>query len=513
VSTSFFVHPADAVTLGLASLTDPDNPFLTAQYMLAQRSLGHDVWIAGINDGDVMKAAALLMLKRGRLRRWLTIPASPSVADDSVFWLGLRSFCRTHGVTDLELSTFATPGSVIPPMPKEIQRVERTEFALRLADGVDLWAGLSRSHRDRVKKGRKNGLTVRRGRSAAAIDAHVALHINSMNRRKARGENVSLEFDRANPTALLASGAGELFQAMLGDHVASSLLVLRSPTGAYSESSGNSPEGMNIGASHFLRYETAVALQNEGVEVFYLGGVRAHEAGLRSYKSGFGTTPLPMCSVAVYLGNAFRRNLSTVADLLRDDPRELLRTIVGRSERYVAYVADPHDVPCACSVAGWELRKIADGALIAVSEASPELHAQAERLASGRKNDAYALYIDGVVAGIAWMIPMEHDVNYRMRNVKLRRGEVEITHCITLPEFRRRGVYTHMIRSLCSLARQQHVRRVFMITNRANIASQGGIAKAGLKQIGGIHRRVFDFLSPNAAVTFRRHRWGPLGWK
>ena len=198
------------------------------------------------------------------------------------------------------------------------------------------------------------------------------------------------------PATLLESGAGELFQAMLGDQVASSLLVLRSSTGAYSESSGNSPEGMTIGASHFLRYETAIALQQDGKRVFYLGGARAHETGLRSYKSGFGTTLLPMSSVTAYLGGPLRRKVSTVADLVRHDPREILRTIAGRPERYVAYVANPRDIPPPEPASGWHVQRISDDTLLALSQAHAELQAQGERLAQGRRNDAYALHIDGV---------------------------------------------------------------------------------------------------------------------
>ena len=97
---------------------------------------------------------------------------------------------------------------------------------------AELLPRVSKSHRERISKGRRKGLVVRREVSDAAIDAHVALHINSMDRRKSRGEDVPLEFERAGSAALLASGAGELFQAMLGDHVASSLLILRSSTGA-----------------------------------------------------------------------------------------------------------------------------------------------------------------------------------------------------------------------------------------------------------------------------------------
>lgn len=316
MSATFVARPASDDALERASLTDADNPFLTVQYLRSQRSLGRDGWLLSVDSADTMEAAALCFLERGRLRRTLTIPSVPAVAAGSPFWNGVRAYVAEHRVTDLELSTFASPESRIPEWPGETERIDRTEFAMVLRD-VDLLARVSKSHRERVSKGRRKGLVVRRENSAQAIDAHVALHINSMERRQSRGENVSLAFERAGSAALLSSGAGELFQAMLGDHVASSLLVLRSKTGAYSESSGNSKEGMGIGASHFLRYETAVTLQSEGTEIFYLGGARPSEEGLRAFKAGFGTTPIDTQSVVAYLGGPLRHKLSAVIQRVR----------------------------------------------------------------------------------------------------------------------------------------------------------------------------------------------------
>jgi len=95
------------------------------------------------------------------------------------------------------------------------------------------------------------------------------------------------------------------------------LLVLRSSTGAYFESGGNSSEGMSVGASHFLLYETAVSLQSERVEMFYLGGARIHEEGLRAYKAGFGAAPIDTDAVAAYMGGRLRRGLSAVVESIR----------------------------------------------------------------------------------------------------------------------------------------------------------------------------------------------------
>ena len=207
------------------------------------------------------------------------------------------------------------------------------------------------------------------------------------------------------------------------------------------------------------------------------------------------------------------RKLSTLAALIRRDPAELIRTLCGRAERYVAFVADPNRIRAPEPRAGWKLRKIDDDVLVQLTAERPEFRVQTDRLARGRVNDAYGLFIDDQLAGITWMIPSEHDARYAVRNVKLRANEVELTHCLTLPEFRIRGVYTYLIRALCTIARENGVRRVYMITSRANSASQIGIQKAGFTRTGGIYRHVFDFIGPRASITFRRHRWGVLGWK
>jgi hypothetical protein len=313
---TFSARPADDEALERASATDLDNPFLTARYLQSQRMLGCEGWLLSLDEAGAMRAAALCFLDSEHLRLTLRIPSAPSVSADSPFWPGIRTFIAEHGVTEVELSTFASPETRIPHWPEELERIDRTEFAMRLQQ-VELLSRVSKSHRERISKGRSKGLVMRRDASDAAIDAHVALHINSMDRRKARGENVSLEFERAGSAALLASGAGELFQAMLGEHVASSLLILRSPTGAYSESSGNSKEGMGIGASHFLRFESASTLQAEGVKIFYLGGVRPEEEGLRSFKAGFGSTPIDTQSVSAYVRSPMRRHLSSAIQWLR----------------------------------------------------------------------------------------------------------------------------------------------------------------------------------------------------
>jgi hypothetical protein len=71
------------------------------------------------------------------------------------------------------------------------------------------------------------------------------------------------------------------------------------------------------GASHFLRFESAGTLQAEGVEIFYRGGVRPEERGLRSFRAGLGTTAIATQSVSAYVGGPARRHFSSAIQWLR----------------------------------------------------------------------------------------------------------------------------------------------------------------------------------------------------
>jgi hypothetical protein len=181
MAETFSVRPADVESLERASSTDLDNPFLTASYLESQRMLGREGWLLSLDDARAMRAAALCFLDRGRLRRTLMIPSSPPVDSDSPFWSGVRAFIAEHAITDLELSTFASPQSRIPRWPGELERIDRTEFAMPLK-GFELLPRVSKRHRERISKGRRKGLVLRRDASDAAIDSHIALHITSMDR-------------------------------------------------------------------------------------------------------------------------------------------------------------------------------------------------------------------------------------------------------------------------------------------------------------------------------------------
>jgi len=510
----FVARAPTVAALDRLAAANPYNPFLTPAYATSLSQLGGEVLLLGIWEGERPVIGALAVVQRGRLGRVLSIASAPSADRDSRFWSGLESFCLAERITDLEVATFASPGARIPARRGEPGRVARVEFEWRLQPG-DMWDRIGRSHRERIRQAAKQGVVIRRGRDDDMLAQHIALHEASMQRRRDRGELVPGEFTARRPAALLSTGCGELFQATMADGtVLSSLLVIRGESGAYSESSGNSPVGMKIGASHFLRYQTALRLRDEGVVRFYLGGVRASEAGLRAFKEGFGAEAVPMESVSAAPCRPLARRVVRALQLARSDPGEVARTLIGRAERYAAFAADPCEIrPVEPPVPGLVVRRLSDAEFHGLPTEGEGMAAQHRRIREGRLNDAYGAFVDGVQAGVYWLIPAAHDALYAWRTVALRPGEGEITHCVTFPGFRGRGIYDYAIRSLCEVACRDGMHRVFMITHRENAASQRGILRAGFRRVGGIYRHVFDFLGPWAVLTLRGHRWPLLAWR
>jgi lipid II:glycine glycyltransferase (peptidoglycan interpeptide bridge formation enzyme) len=96
-----------------------------------------------------------------------------------------------------------------------------------------------------------------------------------------------------------------LFQALVGDRLLSSILVLRAAKGGYYHSAGTTAEGMACGASHWLVQHIAQALQSEGLQQFNLGG--ADEDGLVRFKVGFGSARVELEAADIQLAGPLMR--------------------------------------------------------------------------------------------------------------------------------------------------------------------------------------------------------------
>jgi hypothetical protein len=201
------------------------------------------------------------------------------------------------------------------------------------------------------------------------------------------------------------------------------------------------------------------------------------------------------------------RKISTAISLLKERGLfGLLKPLIGL-ERFVVYSADPatvappEEIPNAClfALSVNDLRELAHDC--------PDVQLQLDYVQRHGFISAYAVRFKGHVAHISWVMTAELECNYPIKNVKLRPGEVEITHCVTFENFRGQSLYPYAIRSICQLEAARGTKRVFMITNCNNLSSQRGMQKAGLYYNGGIARIIFPQLPTQYYLTLRGHRW------
>jgi len=261
----------------------PTNPMCTKSFADAMRAYGHTPWLLGIKRGGGLVAGCYGFLFAGRLNRVLQIPSLPGLPGDNIFWDGLLRFCSLHRITCLELQSLASSATTIPRLRGEVERQQRCEYVLDVAD-PEWERKVARRHRETIRMAVRAGVASRRTTDPDSCREHVRLLAATHERQRKRGESIScnLKQELLYATSLLETGGGELFQAMVGATAVSSYLLLRAAKGACGITAGTSSQGMKCGASHFLIYSTARVLQEESMQVFNLGSAELN-TGLRAY--------------------------------------------------------------------------------------------------------------------------------------------------------------------------------------------------------------------------------------
>jgi Acetyltransferase (GNAT) domain len=289
VNLQFRSAPAPPVPLvERIAACDPTNPFYTPEYVSACESPGEQACFVGLCSGEEVVSGCIGFLSGSFLHRSFTIRSLPSLPSPQTFWRGLLELCRALKVWHLQIDTYASSAGDIPRLPGELTRRTRLEHVLDL-ERKDVLDGLSSQHRRNISRAVKAGLCIHRTREGSAGAQHLELMNASLERRAKRGEEVKFSQQHAWLLALLTSRSGELFQAVYAAKILSSILILRSSQGAYYQSAGTVPEGMQLGASPFWCHALPRILKEEGARVFNLGGASADNPGLRRFKAGFGT--------------------------------------------------------------------------------------------------------------------------------------------------------------------------------------------------------------------------------
>jgi hypothetical protein len=192
--------------LAALSRLAPHSPFSTPAYAAARAALGETPCVLGLYVGSDIIAGCVAFLCGGILSRRLEITTVPRLTHPTAFWDGVRGFCREQNVRELFVESFSSDIADIPSLPGELSRRTRYEFVLDLAS-PDLFAHMSANHCRNIVRARKAGLILQRTRDAKASQLHLRLIQASMERRKERGETISLPDDVCLLEALLQSGA------------------------------------------------------------------------------------------------------------------------------------------------------------------------------------------------------------------------------------------------------------------------------------------------------------------
>lgn len=319
----------------------PRNPFTTVEYAAARRALGAEPWLLGLKEGGRLTTGCLAFLASGRLTRSVEIPSWPGPEASDPFFERLLQWCHGQSVSRLELNSFCSEAPRLPPWRGRSVRRARAEYILDLTGAQ--WR-VGSNHARNIKRAQRAGVTLCRSTERSACREHALVMTASLARRRDRGEDVGVApTAQAQPPelsqrpsdgqwdvlldgqvpALVAHGAGELFQALVGDRLVSSILVLRASKGGYYHSAGTTAEGMACGASHWLVQHIAQTLQSEGLERFNLGG--ADEDGLVRFKIGFGSARVELEAADIQLAGplmglmtACGRSLGRLAGPMRE---------------------------------------------------------------------------------------------------------------------------------------------------------------------------------------------------
>lgn len=280
------------------------------------RSKGSSPVVLLLETNGKPLAACTAFSKKGRINHRLEIISAPSVGENEIFWGGLRQLCIESGVSILSVYTFGSTEASIGRMDGEVSRKSRFEYQLDLT-ADDLWAGLHRRHQRHIKSSRKNGLEIRLVSDPEAYRLHAELANLSLNRRRGEGDSIDYEIDAKDLLLFKENKVGELYQAVCGGEVFSSLLVLKSPVGAYAQTSGTSSNGRKCGASQFIFFEVACLLKAGGKTVFNLGGTDLKSSGLQDFKASFGAKQFELETAEFYFGGVMKKAVGKVLQLIR----------------------------------------------------------------------------------------------------------------------------------------------------------------------------------------------------
>jgi GNAT superfamily N-acetyltransferase len=97
-------------------------------------------------------------------------------------------------------------------------------------------------------------------------------------------------------------------------------------------------------------------------------------------------------------------------------------------------------------------------------------------------HDVYVAYLDGTPAGYGWLARRQGDIHELALSFRMPPGNGYLWDFVTLPEYRGRGVYPHLLQAI--IRHEPAIERFWIGFAAGNEASGRGIRKAGFEEIG-----------------------------
>ncbi len=248
-------------------------------------------WSLVLNSGETSIGGAVAVVERGRVNAGLTVTMVNDLPGGEFFIAAVERFAAKLAVTSIsfELISSTEHPAVIPPLARETVRYCGERLYVVDTTNADPTKAFSTNTRRNINKAKKGLIQATVTADASALKHHAHMSDDSMSRREKRGESVAMRGSQDRVKRLLASGDGRLFQAVQDEQVLSSKLVFVLGRHGYYYDGGTSPEGMTLGASHFLMAHIIETLHAENRVSLNLEIASAGNLGLMRYKEGFGS--------------------------------------------------------------------------------------------------------------------------------------------------------------------------------------------------------------------------------
>ena len=117
------------------------------------------------------------------------------------------------------------------------------------------------------------------------------------------------------------------------------------------------------------------------------------------------------------------------------------------------------------------------GAAMGYADPAPVL----KRFDGGRR--CFAGWLDGTIATYGWVSWGVECIGELERPIRLSRDEAYIWDCATLPPFRRRGLYSALLRHIATTVRNEGTHRLWIGASLQNQPSIRGFAAAGFQPV------------------------------